>query len=78
LLYQGSSPFTHCATSAGHCATSAGHCATSAGHCAISAGHCATSAGSKNFGDGLFHRNVKCIFIYFYFIEYEGKAKFQL
>jgi hypothetical protein len=32
LLYRGSSPFTHCATSAGHCATSAGDCANSAGH----------------------------------------------
>jgi hypothetical protein len=31
LLYRGSSPFTHCATSAGDCATSAGFCATSAG-----------------------------------------------
>ncbi len=53
LLYRGSSPFTHCATSAGHCATSAGNCAnsagnwtTSAGNCATSAGHCATSAGT--------------------------------
>jgi len=31
LLYRGSSPFTHCATSAGPCVTSAGYCATSAG-----------------------------------------------
>jgi hypothetical protein len=32
ILYQGNSPFTYCAISAGHCATSAGQCTTSAGH----------------------------------------------